>query len=174
MYLFQSGFDSLKDSIWFEALRWCTAGRHSLYSWAVRNNTETFTDLFNPGYLWASIVKSFFFFQCQSDEVIVQITHEPAHDKTNKMIRAPSEDSDQPGHPPSPNRVFAVCMKIHWVLSNPLSAQRKLWSDWADTQADLSLRWVQRSFCWFCHAAAHIAKFGVIFILYHGVSFKVG
>ena len=26
--------------------------------------------------------------------------HEPPHDKTNKMA-APSEDSDQPGHPPS-------------------------------------------------------------------------
>ena len=26
------------------------------------------------------------------------------------------------------------------------------WSDWADAQADLSLRWTQRSFCWFCPA----------------------
>ena len=34
---------------------------------------------------------------------------EPPHDKTNKMICAPSEDSDQPGHPPSLIRVFAVC-----------------------------------------------------------------
>ena len=34
--------------------------------------------------------------------------NEPPHDKTNKMIFAPSEDSDQPGHPPSLARVFAV------------------------------------------------------------------
>ena len=27
--------------------------------------------------------------------------NEPPQDKTNKMARAPSEDSDQPGHPPS-------------------------------------------------------------------------
>ena len=54
---------------------------------------------------------------------------------------APSEDSDQSGHPPSLIRVFAVCMKKAWVLSYPLSAQRRLWSDWADAQADLSLRW---------------------------------
>ena len=27
--------------------------------------------------------------------------YEPQHDKTNKMTRAPSEDSDQPGHPPT-------------------------------------------------------------------------
>ena len=54
---------------------------------------------------------------------------------------APSEDSDQPGHPPSLIRVFAGRMKKAWVLSYPLSAQRRLWSDWAAAQADLSLRW---------------------------------
>ena len=32
---------------------------------------------------------------------------------------APSKDSDQPGHPPSLIRVFAVCMKKAWVLSYP-------------------------------------------------------
>ena len=39
---------------------------------------------------------------------------------------APSEDSDQPGHPPSLIRVFAVRMNKAWVLSYPLSAQRLL------------------------------------------------
>ena len=29
------------------------------------------------------------------------VENEPPHDKTNKMTRALSEDSDQPGHPPS-------------------------------------------------------------------------
>ena len=53
----------------------------------------------------------------------------------------PSEDSDQPGHPPSLIRIFAVRMKKAWVISYPLSAQQSLWSDWADAQADLSLRW---------------------------------
>ena len=59
---------------------------------------------------------------------------------------APSEDSDQPGHPPSMNRVFAVRMKKPWVLSYPLSAQWRLWSHWADVQADLSLRWARSHF----------------------------
>ena len=54
---------------------------------------------------------------------------------------APSEDSDQPGHPASLIRLFAVRMKKAWTLSYPLSAQRRLWSDWADAQADLGLRW---------------------------------
>ena len=34
--------------------------------------------------------------------------NEPPHDKTNEMACAPSEDSDQPGHPSSLIRVFAV------------------------------------------------------------------
>ena len=62
---------------------------------------------------------------------------------------APSEDSDQPGHPPSLIRVFAVRMKKPWVLSYPLSAQRRLWSNWVDAQADLSLRWAHTHFVGF-------------------------
>ena len=62
---------------------------------------------------------------------------------------APSEDSDQPGHPPSLIRVFAVHMKNAWVLSYPLSAWWRLWSDWADAQADLSLRWAHSHFVGF-------------------------
>ena len=69
---------------------------------------------------------------------------------------APSEDSDQPGHSPSLIRVFAVRMKKAWVLSYPMSTQRRLWSGWADVQADLSLRWAHMPFCWFCHEAAQI------------------
>ena len=34
--------------------------------------------------------------------------NEPANDKTYKMACVPSVDSDQPGHPPSLFRVFAV------------------------------------------------------------------
>ena len=47
-------------------------------------------------------------------------------------------------------------MKKVWVLSYPLSAQRRLWSDWAHAQADLSLRWTHMPFCCFCHEAAHL------------------
>ena len=62
---------------------------------------------------------------------------EPRYDKTNKMICGPSEDSDQPGHPPSLIRVSAVRLKQTWALSYPVSAQRRVWSDWVDAQADL-------------------------------------
>ena len=30
------------------------------------------------------------------------------------------------------------------------------WSDWADAQAGLSLRWAHMPFCWFCHEVAQI------------------
>ena len=71
------------------------------------------------------------------------------HDIPNKMAWAPSEDSDQPGHPPSLIRVFPVHLKKAWVLSYPLSAQRRLWSDWADAKADLSLCWAHSHFVGF-------------------------
>ena len=84
--------------------------------------------------------------------------NELPHDKTNKMACAPSKDSDQPGHLLSLISVFAVRMNKAQVLSYPLSAQRRLWSDWVDAQADLCLRWVyshfigfvmrQLKFCW--------------------------
>ena len=50
----------------------------------------------------------------------------------------------------------AVRMKKAWVLSYPLSAQRRLWSDWADAQADPSLGWAHMPHCWLCHVAAQI------------------
>ena len=46
-----------------------------------------------------------------------------------------------------------------WVAEDPIFpsyGQRRLWSDWADAQAHLCLRWAQWPFCWFCHAAAHV------------------
>ena len=80
---------------------------------------------------------------------------ELSHDMTKPTQNGyvPSKDSDQPGHPPSLIRVFALHMKKPWALSYPLSAQRRLWSDWADAQADaqadLSLRWAHTYFVGF-------------------------
>ena len=75
--------------------------------------------------------------------------NELSHDKTSKITCAPRKNADQPVHPPSLIRVFAVRMKKHWVLSCPWSALRRLWSDWADAQADLSLRWAHSHFLGF-------------------------
>ena len=40
-------------------------------------------------------------------------------------------------------------MKKAWVLSYPFSAQQRLWLDWVDVQADLSLRWAHSHFVGF-------------------------
>ena len=57
------------------------------------------------------------------------------------------EDSDQPGHPPSLIRDIAV--RSMGRYPSCLHADRE-----DPDQTDLSLRWVHRSFCWFCHEAA--------------------
>ena len=50
----------------------------------------------------------------------------------------------------------SLCTKQ--VAKDPrfLHAVSEDWSDWEDAQADPSLCWGHRSFCWFCHAAAHV------------------
>ena len=97
------------------------------------------------------ILRSFTLILSQTGQDVRQkrLKYEPPHDKTNKLACAPNEDSDQPGHPPSLIRVFTVRMKKASFLSYPLSAQRRLWSDWADAQADLSLRWAHTHFVGF-------------------------
>ena len=99
-----------------------------------------------------------------------KVRSELHRDKTNKMACAPSKDSDQPGHPPSLIRVFAVRLKKARILSYPLSAQRRLWSDWANAQADLSLRWAHMPFCWFCHNVAHLFSILVISGMKHFIT----
>ena len=46
---------------------------------------------------------------------------------------------------------------------SPLGNYRLIVFKFADAQADLSLRWAQRSFCWFCHEAAQI---GIVINVY--------
>ena len=65
------------------------------------------------------------------------------HNKSRDMTKPTKWLSVQ--HPPSLISVFAVRMKKAWVLSYPLSAQRRLWSDWAD----LSRRWAHSHFVGF-------------------------
>ena len=62
-----------------------------------------------------------------------------------------SKDSDKS----SLIRVFTVCMKKHWSWATHLMHSEDR-SDWVDAHADQSLRWGQRSFCWFCHALAQM------------------
>ena len=77
-----------------------------------------------------------------------QKIYEPRHDKTNKMSVRPAKTQISQGIRPVWS-VFAVRMKKAWVHNYPLSPQRRLWSDWADAQADLSLRWMHTHFVGF-------------------------
>ena len=92
--------------------------------------------------------------------------------KPTKWHVRPVRDSDQPGHPPSLIRVFTVRMKKACVLSYPLSAQRRLWSDRVDAQADLSLCWAHMPFCWFCQEEAHIINPLYLSLLWNMLSYQ--
>ena len=69
--------------------------------------------------------------------------------ESEQMTRALSEALENPDHPPSLIRVFSVRTR---KPDYPQGAQRRLWSAWASTRADLSLRWARKSFCCFHRA----------------------
>ena len=73
---------------------------------------------------------------------------EPRHDETNRMSAGPVKTQISLCICPVWS-VFTVRLKKPWVLSYPLSAQRRHWSDWADAQVDLSLRWAHSHFVGF-------------------------
>ena len=72
--------------------------------------------------------------------LITQLSFEPQNDKTNKMSCVPSEKS-------------SLCAQ--WVTKDPMFLHADS-EDWADSLADLSLRWAYRRFYWFSHVAAHV------------------
>ena len=67
--------------------------------------------------------------------------------------------TDQTGHLPNLLRIFAMHSMGSQGLKVFSARHRRLWSDWADTQADLSLCWAHTSFCWFWHAAVQLFFF---------------
>ena len=73
--------------------------------------------------------------------------------------RAPREGSDQLGHPPS---LITLRRPHEETLGPQLPIEHTAKTDQTGrihTQADLSLRWAHRSFCWFCHEKAQIQFF---------------
>ena len=82
---------------------------------------------------------------------------EPSHDKTNKMTVRPAKTQISLGIRPVWSE-SSLCAQ--WVLKDPnfLHADSEDWSDRADAQADLSLRWAHMPFCWFCREAAQFYR----------------
>ena len=71
------------------------------------------------------------------------------HDKTNKMTVCPAKTQISLGTCP----VWSESSMSAWRNIGSSATQWahcEDWSDWADAQADLSLCWAHRSFCWFC------------------------
>ena len=96
--------------------------------------------------------------------VFMEIDHEISQRTTKPTIRhiVTSKDSDKLVHPPSMARVL-----IYLSLDSPEAVkgtcdQRRLWSDCADAQADLSLRWSPKSYCRFCRALARIISMVIL------------
>ena len=73
----------------------------------------------------------------QTDRRQRQKQYEPPHDKTNKMICAPSEDSDQP-----PQADLSLMTKP---------------TKWSVRPAKTQISLGAQSFCWFCHEAAYMS-----------------
>ena len=79
---------------------------------------------------------------------------EPVHDKLYNKTCMTSKDSDHPVYPPNMSRVLVYPSLDSPEDVNGTCDQRRLWSDCADAQADLSLRWSQKFHGRFCRSLA--------------------
>ena len=91
-----------------------------------------------------------------SPQSILAIILEPKRPKTHLRTCAPSKDSDQPAHLRSLTRNFTVRILDSQGCEVSSCRQRRLWSDCADVQSDLSLRWAHMSDGTFSDIAAHL------------------
>ena len=57
-------------------------------------------------------------------------------------IHASNADSDQTAHPRSLIRIFVACVKKLCIICYPQYAQLRFWSDCANSQVDLNLRFL--------------------------------
>ena len=76
--------------------------------------------------------------------------------KTYNKICVTRKDSDQPVYPPSIARVLVYASLDSLKAAEGTCDRRKLWSDCAYAQADLSLRRSHVSYCRFWHTLVHI------------------
>ena len=102
---------------------------------------------------WHNLVPQFKWFWALFFFIPFQKLKEPLHDKINKMTCAPAKTQISLFI----RQVWSVSSLSPWRNLGSLATQlahSEDWSGWVDAQADLSLRWVHRSFCWFWCAAA--------------------
>ena len=95
-------------------------------------------------------------YACAKNHVLKFIrkrSKEPKRQNTYLETCAPSEDSDQPAHSRSLIRIFTERILDRHRCSVSSCGQRRLRSDCADAQADLSLRWTHLPEGMFSHVA---------------------
>ena len=98
-----------------------------------------------------------------------RLIYEPPYHRTNKITV----------HPAKTQISLSICpvwsessLCAEWVAKDPsfLHGDSEDWSDWADAEADLSLRWAHMPICWFCHEATHIRNLcpsqGIVSIIF--------
>ena len=73
------------------------------------------------------------------------LIYESLSEKKYLLTCASNEDSNQPAHPRSLIRAFVVRMKKPCIPGFPKCDQWRFWSDCANAQADLNLRWAHMS-----------------------------
>ena len=103
--------------------------KFSLWKWIAWKNIQVYSDI------WVCL------WQNQQNDLCALESDQSGHLASLIGLRCLHEVGIRPVW-----SVFAVHMKNHWVLGYPYSAQWRLWSDWADAQADLSLRWARSCF----------------------------
>ena len=73
--------------------------------------------------------------------------YELAHDKTFITSCVTNTDSDQPVHPLGTTKALVYPSLDSLDAVEGTCDQPSLWSDCADAQADLSIRWSHKSYC---------------------------
>ena len=87
-----------------------------------------------------------------------QVTMEPWRQKAYIQTCAHSEDSDQPAHSRSLIRIFTGRILDSQGCEDSSCGQRRLWSDRAEAQSDLSFRWVHKTRGTFFHVTDQLLK----------------
>ena len=97
---------------------------------------------------YSKIRRMLFYHSALCPKEAVGMTNEPRHEKTNKMSVRPAKTQISLGIRPVWSE-SSLCTQ--WVAKDPsfLPADSEDWSDWADTQADQSLRWAHTHFVGF-------------------------
>ena len=96
-----------------------------------------------------------------ADSKVYYIWHGLSEPREKAYLRpcAPSEDSDQPAHSSSLIRMYILRMLDSQGCKVSSCEQRRLRSDCANAQSDLSLRWAHMWGGTFSHVVAHLVTY---------------